>query len=74
MPDNPDTPDHRRQPGPRPLSRRATRLLVIAALVLVMALSIASVYYLLGIAEDTAQSPPPTAPADTVQVDTTARR
>ncbi len=52
-------------PGPRPLSRRASRLLVIAAIVLVFALSFAAVRYLIHVAE---QRPPQPPPADTTQV------
>lgn len=57
-------------PEPNPLSHRTSRRLVVAALVLVLLLSLASVYYLLQVAKDAAPSPPVAAPADTVLADT----
>ncbi len=55
-------------PEPNPMSRKASRRFVIIGLLLAFLLALASVFYLLDVAESRREAPP--APADTTQVET----
>lgn len=72
MPEESQSPDRPEGPvsGPRPLSRRASRLFVIAALLLILAGTIGGTYYLVRMTDQALNAPMDTTaapPADTVQ-------
>lgn len=69
MPD--DTPNER-APGPRPMSRRASRIFVIAAILVIIAATIAGSYYLVSMTSTALEAPTDTTAADTSVVDTTS--
>lgn len=71
MPTSPpdETPDER-APGPRPLSRRATRLFVIASILFVIAATLGGTYYLVTITSRALETPEDTTVTDTTAVDT----
>lgn len=64
--DRSDDASQERAPGPRPLSRRASRRFVIAAILFVIAATIGSTYYLLSTTSEALD-----VPADTTETDTT---
>ncbi|NBB72474.1 MAG: hypothetical protein GVY35_02215 [Bacteroidetes bacterium] len=66
-----DSPDER-APGPRPLSRRASRLFVIASILFVIAATAGSVYYLVSMTSEALNAPMDSVQTDTTAVDTTA--
>lgn len=65
--DSSEPADDERAPGPQPLSRRASRLFVIASILFVIVATAGSVYYLVNMTSQALD-----APMDSVQVDTTA--
>lgn len=70
MPSSPDSasddaPDIARAPGPKPLSRRASRWFVIASILFVIAATAGSTYYLIRMTSQAL-----TVPADTTVTDT----
>lgn len=56
----------------RPLSRRASRVLVIASILFVIAASIGGTYYLVSLTSEALQAPADTSAADSTRVDSTA--
>ena len=70
--DQPDETSSGRASGPRPLSRKATRLFVIASIIFVIAATIGSTYYLVSMTSQALNAPADTSVTDTTAVDTTA--
>lgn len=66
-----DNPSEERAPGPRPLSRKATRIFVIASILFVIAATIGSTYYLVRMTSQALDAPVDTSRTDTIHVDTT---
>ena len=65
--DRPNAPDDERAPGPKPLSRRASRLFVIASIIFVIAATAGSTYYLVNMTSRAL-----TTPMDSTMMDSTA--
>lgn len=69
--DAPKPSDDERAPGPKPLSRRASRLFVIASILFVIAATAGSTYYLVQMTSQALNAPMDSIQADTTVVDTT---
>lgn len=69
--ERPDNSPEDRAPGPRPLSRRASRLFVIAAILFIIAATIGGTYYLATMTSRALNAPVDTTATDTTVVDTT---
>lgn len=67
-----DEPSGERVPGPRPLSRRASRLFVIAAILFIIAATLGGTYYLLNVTSRALEAPADTSVVDTTRNDTPA--
>jgi len=69
----PDSSDDERAPGPKPLSRRASRLFVVASILFVIAATAGSTYYLASMTSEALNAPmDSTAVQGTSPTDTTA--
>lgn len=69
----PDASDDERAPGPKPLSRRASRLFVVASILFVIAATAGASYYLASMTSQALNAPmDSTAVETTSPVDTTA--
>jgi hypothetical protein len=53
----PDTSDDERAPGPKPLSRRASRLFVVASILFVIAATAGGTYYLASMTSEALNAP-----------------
>ncbi len=65
-----DEAPNKRTPGPKPLSRRATRLFVVLALLFIVAASIGGSYYLVSVTSTALEAPVDTTGTDTTVADT----
>lgn len=70
--DPPEPSDEERAPGPKPLSRRASRLFVVASILFVIAATAGSTYYLVNMTSQALNAPMDSVQVDTTVVDTTA--
>ncbi len=70
--DSSEPADDERAPGPKPLSRRASRLFVIASILFVVVATAGSVYYLVNMTSQALDAPMDSVQVDTTSADTTA--